>query len=276
MKSKQTYEKAAKISAKYVKIETAVKNCNGNKEMIAIVQKIFSRAKNEPEISVKQFCDDLIKLRLWKIAKAMPDEGYSMGSNIRILCGKCEANDDRTDTYSKSCKYRPTHGGYFHRFTPRDLRNIRVIGGLVTYIYPNQRGKVKKCWWYSGEGKKQHWRLTKVEGFICGDYHATRKENAKAGFERNEITRKIIAKAQLLAKKTEAQKAKLFAKALRRQYSYQDSIAAGNCENGTKAFAMRLQIDINKKYRGKYLLDLAKEKSTSSVYYVERMIKSKM
>ena len=275
-KSLSTYEKAAKISAKYVKIETAVKNCNGNSELIAIVQKMFDRAKKHHEITVKQFCDELIKGRLQKIAKAMPDEGYSMGSNIRILCSKFEARDNRTQEYARSSNYRAVHGGYFYRFTPSEIRNIQVIGGLVTYIYPNQRVKVKKCFWFSGEGKKQHWQLTKVEGFICGDYHSNTKDGAKEGFERNEKRRKEAEKRQILAKKTEAQKAKLFAKALRKQYSYQDSINAGNCENGTKAFVLRLQIDLNKKYRGKYLLDLAKEKSSSSIYYVERMIKSKM
>lgn len=273
---KQNYEKAAKICSKYVRIETAVKNCNGNSELIAIVQKMFDRSKRQPEISVKQFCDKLIKTRLQRIANAMPDEGYSMGSNIRILCGKFEVNDDRTQTYSNSCKYRPTYGGYKHKFTPSELRHVSMIGGLVTYIYPNQRTKVKKCYWFSGYGKKQHWQLTKVFGYICGDYHAISKSDAKKGFERNEKRRKENEKQQILAQKTEAQKTKLFARALRKQYGYQDSINSGNCENGTKAFAMRLQIDLNKKYRGKYLLDLAKEKNISSVYYVERMIKSKM
>lgn len=275
-KNLSTYEKAARICAKCVKIETAVKNCNGSSELISIVQKIFDRAKKQPEITVKKFCDELIKNRLQKIAKAMPDEGYSMGSIIRVKCGKFSVSDDRTETYSNSCKFRPTYGGYIHGFTPSELRNISVIGGLVTSIYPNQRTKVKKCYWYSGEGKKQHWQLTKIEGFICGDYHSLSKIAAKDGFERNEKRRKETEKRQILAQKTEAQKAKLFAKALRKQYSYQDSINAGNCENGTKAFALRLQIDLNKKYRGKYLLDLAKEKSSSSIYYVERMIKSKM
>lgn len=206
----------------------------------------------------------------------MPDEGYSMGSAIRVKFNKLQVCDDRTSSYSNLCKFRPTYGGYLHKITISELRNIQVIGGLVTYIYPNQRNKVKKCYWYSGEGEKQHWQLIKVEGFICGDYHSTLKIAAKEGFERNERWRKENEKRQILQQKTEAQKAKLFAKALRKQYSYQDSLNAGNCENGTKAFALRLQIDINKKYRGKYLLDLAKEKSSSSVYYVERMIKPKM
>lgn len=276
MKAKENYLKAAKICAKYVNLSAAVKNCNRNSELLAIVQKIFNREKKEPEISVKQFCDDLIILRLKSIAKSLPDEGCSMGSKVFVYCSSMIGYDNRTQTYSNSCKYSPTYGRVNLKITPKELRCIKVIGGLVTYIYPNQRTKVKKCYWYSSEGKKQHWQLTKVEGFICGDYHSTSKISAKEGFERNEKRRKENERRQVIAQKTEAQKAKLFAKALRKQYSYEDSINAGNCENGTKAFALRLQIDINKKYRGKYLLDLAKEKSTSSVYYVERIIKSKM
>ena len=59
------------------------------------------------------------------------------------------------------------------------------------------------------------------------------------------------------------------------QYSYQDSIDAGNCIFGTKAFIIRLGLDINKKYRGSFLIKQAKEKSASSLFYIERMMRYK-
>jgi hypothetical protein len=92
------------------------------------------------------------------------------------------------------------------------------------------------------------------------------------------VFEKIIGKLTL-AKTTRGTNSifqKSFAKAARLQYSYSDSIACGNCEAGTRAFILRLQLNSNKKYRGFYLLNLAKEKSTSSVSFIQRMIKSKM
>ena len=65
---------------------------------------------------------------------------------------------------------------------------------------------------------------------------------------------------------------KAFAKACRRQYSYSDSLAAGNCEAGTRAFIMRLGLDANKKYRGTYLMKQATKRSANSLYYVTKMI----
>lgn len=275
MKNLKNYKKATLLVAKY-KSETAIRKAKlENSEVLEIVQKIIARSNKIPEIPVKLFCRELVEKRLQKIAKAMPDEGYSMGSSIRILCGKLEVINDRTKEYSKSCKYKPKHGGYFERIKMSELRFFHVIGGLVTFI-PQQKSKVKKCWWYAGEGSKNRWELVKVHGFICGDYHSFTKEAAKEGFERAEKNRKEYEKRQILAQKTEAQKKKLFVSALRKQFTFQDSLLAGNCETGTRAFILRCGLDINKKYRGKFLLETAKEKSTNSVSYVERMIKWKM
>ena len=80
----------------------------------------------------------------------------------------------------------------------------------------------------------------------------------------------------ILTAKTESKKVVSFEKALRLQYTFNDSLKAGNCEVGTKAFQLRLGLSDVKKYRGSYILKLAKEKSTSSVYYVERMIKARI
>lgn len=195
----------------------------------------------------------------------MPDEGYNMGSEIRVRFNKLVEYDDRTSEYSHSCKYSAKHGGYTLKLTKEELKNIKVIANLVTYIYPNQRSKVKKCWWYSGRGNKNNWSLEKVEGYIFHGYHSTNKEKAKEEGLRN-----------LQFEKDKKKKVEKFNKALRLQYSFEDSLMSGNCEAGTKAFIMRLGLDSKKKYRGSFLLKQAKEKSHNSIFYVEKMIKFKV
>jgi hypothetical protein len=274
---KKEYEKAVKLIAKYKNEDAQIRNCNGNAELIEIVKKINSRAKNTGELSVNDFCLNLLRNRLRSIAKALPAEGYSMGSIVSVLLlnGKVRGADDRRSNYANSCKYSPTHGSVILKLTPAELRCTRVIANLVTYIYPGQKGKVKKCYWYAGSGSKQHFQLVKKEGFVCGDYHATNKDAAKAGFERNEKERKRLEAWRKLQGLNEKQKAANYKKALRKQYSYADSIAV-NCEGGTDAFILRCGLDRDKKYRGSFLVKTANEKSRYSLPYVERMIKSKV
>jgi hypothetical protein len=263
------YEKAQKISQKYVNLSTAVKNCNGDSELVEIVEKIFTRKSKEEEKTVKQFCDNLIINRLRQIAKNLPDEGYSMGSKILVTVGKGKhcliGQDDRTSEYAHSCKYSATHGRVVLHLKAEELRYTRVIANLVTYIYPNQKSKIKKCYWYVGYGSKSHFELKKKEGFIFAGFHAETKEQAKLGGERN-----------IQYQKDQSKKVENFNKALRLQYSFEDSLKSGNCEAGTRAFILRLGLDSTKKYRGKFLLELAKEKSSNSVSYVERMVRYKV
>lgn len=259
---KDLYSKASKINNQYVNLSTIERKFSP--EIVSIIKVIRSRIP-EPKLTVKQFCDNLIKERLYQIAKNLPDEGYSMGSKITVTCKGLLGMDDRRDYYSKSCKYSETHGSVFLRLTPEELRNTKVIGNLVTYIYPDQKRKIKKCYWYSSEGRKQHFNLTKVEGFLYCGYHSLTREGAKIGGTRI-----------LEYEKEQRRKVANFNKALRLQYSFQDSLKAGNCEAGTRAFVLRLQLDINKKYRGTYLLAQAKEKSSNSIPFVERMIRYKV
>lgn len=272
MESKNV-KKAASLVAKYSKKTAIEKAKKENAEVLEIVRKKLARAKlKTPEIYVNDFCRRLVKNRLKKIAEALPDEGYSMGSMITVKFGKLAVTDDRRENYAKSCKFRPTHGAVLLTLSANELKNIHVIAGLVTFIYPGKNGKVKKCFWYEGKGQKQYWKLTKVEGFLCGGYHAKTKHEAVEGFKRNEKNRIEREKQE----KIRANYPKLFEKALRKQYSFADSLSAGNCEAGTRAFILRCGLDSSRKYRGKFLLETAKEKSSSSFYYVERMIKSKI
>ncbi len=262
------YEKAVKIMAKYVNEHTQIRNCNGDHELITIVNKINQRAKNRPYADTKENLKATIKLRienrLKTIAKSLPDEGYSMGSKVIVRCGKFTGTDDRRKDYANSCKFSPTHGQIILTITPAELRCISVIGGLVTYIMPNQRNKVKKCYWYKGSGSKQHFVLVKQLGYICAGYHAIDKYAALEGGKMN-----------IEAEKANKKKVANYGKALRLRYSYADSIKV-NCVPGTDAFIMRCGLDMSKKYRGSFLIKVAQQKSINSLPYVERMIKSKV
>ena len=235
-------------------------------ELSKAVQKHFERRQKVETISVKTFCYELIQKRLSRLAYYLPSDGYSMGGTRKITINRYlqSVYDDRRN-YANSCKYRPTHGFVNYNIKLNELKNYSVIGGVITYIYPGQKTKVKKCFWLQGSGKKNNFEIKKIEGFIYNDYHGLDKKNV---FEQGEKNRKREAERKKQAEKT----AKSKAKALNCLYSYEDSLKAGNCEAGTRAFILRCKLDATKKYKGRTLLKIAKEKSTSSVGFVNRML----
>lgn len=260
----EIYANAVKIEKQYVSIDTVKKHTDH--ETFLMINKIRQRCELKSNtITIKEFCDKLIKQRLYEIAKALPDEGYSMGSFVRArISNTFFVTDDRTEEYSRGCKYKANHGSVELKITFSELRNIQVIGGLVTYIYPNQKSKVKKCYWYRGLGCKQNFQLKKENGFIYAGFHAIDKNTAKLGGEAN-VRRE---KEKIILEKK-------FKKATRMQYSFQDSLNAGNCEAGTRAFALRLNLNTERTYRGTFLLKKANEKSSYSIVYIKQMINFK-
>lgn len=261
------YEKAKELITKYARNETALRHATP--EQAVIINKMHKRQGNSmPLNSVQQFCDGMIIDRLNDIAESMPIQGYSMGGEIKVRFSKLTGVYDNCESYARSCKYRPTYGDYSVKLSLDELRNIQIIGGLVTYIFPDQKAKVKKCWWFSSKGTKNHFELTRVQGFLYGDYHHTNKD--KAIIEGKKIEEYIRLQA-----KEKALKERCMKKALRLQYTFSDSLMAGNCEAGTRAFCMRLGLDSSKSYRGNFLIKLATKKSTSSIPFVNRMIEYK-
>lgn len=246
----------------YANESTAIKNCNGNSDLIIAVKKHYKRA-SATEKTVKQFCDELIKAKAVKLLNAIPDEGYSMGSIVNLTIGSPvvkKFSQDRTREYANSSKFRASHGSVNLSLSVKDFRFAQNIGGILTVIYP-QKSKVKKSFWFEGRGKKQNFQLVKVDGYIFEGFHAKTKQKALEGGNK-------IIENKKQAEKTQ----KAFNKALRRQYCFNDSLLAGNCEAGTRAFILRLHLDSTKKYRGSFLIKQAEEKSTSSLYYVKRMV----
>ena len=261
------YNKAKELIAKYARTETALRHATP--EQAVIINKMHNRQGNSmPLNSVQQFCNRMIIDRLNDIAEAMPSQSYSMGGKVRVRFSKLTGIYDNCKSYAKSCKYRPTYGDYSVKLSLDELRNIQIIGGLVTYIFPNQKSKVKKCWWFASKGTKNRFELIRVQGFLYGDYHSTNKDKAI-------IEGKRIEESIKLQVKEKAIKERCIKKALRLQYTFSDSLMAGNCEAGTRAFCMRLNLDSSKSYRGNFLVKLATKKSTSSIPFVTRMIEYK-
>ena len=246
----------------YVERTTALRHCNGNAELRRAVNTHYDRiSRNTEPCTVKEFCNTLISRKAIKLARCLSDEGYAMGSVVNLHVGKTTYTDDRRKYYSNSCRYKENHGRVDVYISVEEFRYAYAIGGLLTIIFP-QKSKVKKCTWFEGHGNKQHFEIKRVQGWIYGGYHSIDKK--KALVRGTELIERM-----LIAEKQE----KAIAKAKRRQYTFQDSLDAGNCEAGTRAFVLRLGLKSDRKYRGEYLLKEAHEKSSSSVYYVNRMIK---
>lgn len=258
---KKLNKKADDLIKKYPG-QTAISKASQEPELLKLVElKLKRKAEKLKIISVKKWCDNRILTKLNAIAKAMPDEGYSMGSLIVVNFAKLTVFNDRTSNYSNGCKCRATHGKVELKMNLNEFINTSVIGGLITYIEPNQKSLVKKCYWYYGVGSKQNFQLIKVNGFIFNGYHGNTKEEAKQG-------------GQYLidCEKQKEKEAKNYKKALRLQYTFQDSLKAGNCEAGSEVFCKRCGIDKNKTYRGTFLIKIATQKGLNTLSYLNRMI----
>lgn len=256
-------------------LKTRFKHEQENKK--AIDKKRAERIERSKKITVKswinQSLQSKLKNKLENLAAGLPDMGYSMGAKYVVtLLNTFKGSYSDCETYSKSCKYRPTHGYFELKISLDEFNNSENIGGVFTYIYPNQKRKVKKCWWYVSAGQKNSYRIEKKHGYIFEGYHSETYEGAKKGGERNIQIRKAEILRKKQNEKQKEQAAKNYKKALRLQYGYNDSLNAGNCETGTKAFILRCKLDAKKQYRGSFLVKVATEKSLLSLNYVVKMI----
>jgi len=252
------------------------------KRLLEIEKLREKRSENKKQITVREFLQIEMQKKyhdkLLSLASALPSMGYSMGARYIVTLHNLTACYSDCEEYARSSKFRATHGYFNLKIDIDTFKNSENIGGLFTYIYPNQKQSAKKCWWYEKTGEKQYYSLKKVTGYICGDFHSTTKEGAKNGWKKvceNQKKTEQLKKLREIQEKAKTQDwKKTFAKQLRYQYSYSDSLKV-NCEDGTKAFIMRCKLDSTKKYRGSFLLNIATEKSTNSIPFVKRMIEFK-
>lgn len=261
---KTTELKDLKKALQYKTRQTALNKCY-TKEMKTSVNRHFDRKYDRenyhPDITVREFCKKLINRRGDELVRSLPDEGYSMGSVVTLYVNRyISFQDNRTSEYAKSSNYRAQHGSVTLKLTFDEFKRAQVIGGLIT-IAPRTNRKMKKVEWFEGKGSKQYFQLQRVQGWLYEGYHARTKEVALA-----EGKRSIEFRKQVEAKN------KAYKKALRRQYSFADSVQAGNCAAGTHAFIQRCGLDAEKKYRGSFLVKVATDKSINSMQFVNKMI----
>ena len=147
-----------------------------------------------------------------------------MGELDIVHCLSLQGKSDTRSRYKgRYASYRQIWGRQEITISPAEYRNMQVVGGLVTYIGPGQRGKVKRCWWYDRKGRKQHFGLIKVSGYIYEGYHAIDKQTAlRRGTDlakcKREQSAYALRQAKLADKQEKAQEKK-YAEALRKQLS---------------------------------------------------------
>jgi len=180
------HDEAVKLVRKYAKLETIKCKCASNYpqswqriyDVSRLIRKrqILRNLFSKPKEGLNDQIYNHISKRLDRIANFLPKEGYSMGSIIELklitASRKCmlSAVSDTSITYSKSCGYRARHGGYSVSISTEEFQHLTVINGLVTYLYPIA-GNLQLCWWFQGEGKRQHFKLHRKEGCIEGGRH---------------------------------------------------------------------------------------------------------
>ena len=160
---------AIKLVNRYVKLETIYDKCkclSDGQQVYEMAKRIFNRRK-KPADGLKHLLTEFIRLRLEKIARAMPEEDYSMGGSIKVILltkKNTRVNGavgvyDNTSSYSRSCGYKAKHGGYSIRITLGELLRTKIINRTVTYLYPIKGDCLG--WWYDSSGKRQHFKLIK-------------------------------------------------------------------------------------------------------------------
>lgn len=260
--------KVLRLMERYKTHQTVISHCNYDAEMIEIANKIAERRFRKQTKTVKEWIDSRIEAKLLRIAKGLPLPHYSMGGTVTVTFNRFRVIDCRKQQYLGKWRGNETYGYFTLKLTKEDYLRFENIGGVSTYTYPG-KGKAKKAYWYVADGKNAP---KKVEGWICGKYHSSiSKADAIEGFKRVQEYRKLN---RIKAEKHDKEVMKTLSKAMRARYSYADSLAI-NCEAGTNAFIMRCGLDKGKKYRGDYLLKIAKEKSPASTQFVMRMIQKK-
>lgn len=186
--------------------------------------------------------------------------GHSMGCLGSIsLMGNTIKRMDCTDTYAKSCTWKPVHGSYqiyVSKELALKLQNCyyEKIGNVDTFIVPTS-DKIKKCFWLEEKGSKNNYSVSIVEGFFTNGFHAKTVKECEA-WRAKEALRIKTTRIEL----SEIEKKKA------RFVGLSHSIKVGNCEAGTLNFAKKYNLDTQMGYKVGFLLSL--ENST----YTQRLL----
>lgn len=184
---------------------------------------------------------------LYNIAKALPNMGYSMGQYNKVYIAKtniCKFWDDAKE-YPARTKYKAIHGDLTFKISAKELRQCKIIGGLITILKRKIEGNLFECEWVSSKGQKQYFEIIKIKGYLYKDYHFI-ADNIK---EAKEIVRLRRIQLAIDEKKRKAEiEINKLAEQMRLNRVFvelTDSLNAGNCLAGTQNFAQKHNIDLS-------------------------------
>lgn len=163
--------------------------------------------------------------------------------------------------YSKKCSY-PAISYHFKLRIPYGWHLLQ-IGDVMTAVKGsyNRNKVVEATWWKQSRGME----VMPIDGYIYKGYHIVAKDEQQAMKKVDKIRKQAacnLLKSRIMAK---LQPNRIWV-------TLQDSLAAGNCEIGTKNFAERIGIDLTSigAVRADYLIEQAERIGNMS--YVQRAI----
>lgn len=128
--------------------------------------------REKPPQGEKSLNDRIKALNPISIAEHLPDSGYSMGEVKEVVVlNNVMQSYDNTRQYAGRCTWRAKHGSVAVSLTPKEYKNTKIIGGLVTIIGEKVKKDTYKCKWVKVTGKGHLPEF--VEGYIYKDYHFT-------------------------------------------------------------------------------------------------------
>lgn len=170
------------------------------------------------------------------------------------------------DGYSKRCGYTMIRRSF--TLNLKKGYNIRIVGGLLTFV----RGEIKRsgmaCEWF--EQGKAITDIKTVKGFLVRGEHIV----AKSLKEAQRISAEKRSK-QALSLMNARNKNKLsYQKLIGHMFTFEESLASGNCRPGTQGFKNRYEAAIGHEATEISLADLRKYgKKFGLEEYTERVIR---
>lgn len=187
------------------------------------------------------------KTKANKIAKYLPNMGYSMGQYnlLKIKNTDLVGSYSNEQEYSKSSKYKASHGFMKFEMTAKEFQKCEVIGGLITIFGKKVAKDLFACTWIQSEGNYGKTMCIKKQGYIYKDYHFTASNN-KDAISKVKKAKQAEYERNLRNKQEAEYKLELQNLPLTRVFvELNDSLYAGNCAPGTHNFAKMLGIDLS-------------------------------
>lgn len=170
------------------------------------------------------------------------------------------------DGYSKSCGYTMIRRSF--TLNLKKGYNIRIVGGLLTFV----RGEIQRsgmaCEWV--EQGKAIADITTVKGFLVRGEHIV----AKSLKEAQRINAEKRSKQALSLLNARSKDQLVYQKLGNHMFTFEESLASGNCRPGTQGFKNRYESAIGHEATEISLADLRKYgKKFGLEAYTERVIR---